>query len=163
MNFRKAYLTVIVAIVVVTSFNTTAQPPDIPYLGMGTGVAGVLDSRKIFFGSLEYRFGTDWYSLHPWVGMDFGYNAIYAAGGIRKYFGLTENIFIIPGFGIGLYSEKDSVKLGSPVEFKSTLEITYRFNNQSMIGMGFSHISNGGLDEKNPGSEMVTVCYYFPL
>ena len=132
-------------------------------VGVGAGIAGILDSRKIVIGSVDYRPTLEKLRLRPWVGADFGYDLFYAAGGLLTHLKLTENLILTPSFGVGLYSHKGGIKLGSPVEFKSTLEVNYKLKNNRFLGVSFGHISNGGIDDKNPGSELVKICYYVPL
>ena len=136
---------------------------DTSLLGVGTGIAGLLDSHKIVLGAIEYRPKMQWLRLRPWMGLEMGYDLFYASGGVLAHFALGEKWFLTPSFGVGLYSSKEGIKLGSPIEFKSSIELGYKLKNRHIAGLSFSHISNGGLDENNPGSEMLKICYYLPL
>ena len=88
---------------------------------------------------------------------------IFAALGILLELPLGERWMLIPSFGGGYYDMDEGLDLGSEVEFKSALECAYRFGNEHRLGIGFGHISNGGIAERNPGTEMLFVTYSFPL
>ena len=59
---------------------------------------------------------------------------------------------LTPSFSPGLYSmgNKD---LGSPLEFKSEVQLSIDFLSGSKLGYSKSHLSNGDLGEKNPGAD----------
>ncbi|CAK0744135.1 lipid A 3-O-deacylase [Azospirillaceae bacterium] len=118
---------------------------------------------------LEYRFGKSLVSaiepyakLKPWVGAEATSDgAIYGLGGVLIDVPLGPFVFT-PSFGAGLYTPGDGKKLGSVLEFRSMVELGYRFENQSRFTMGYSHISNGGLSQTNPGSNILSVYYHLP-
>ena len=69
--------------------------------------------------------------------------------------------FITIGAG---YFEGNGKDLGHVFEIRSALEVAYRFDDRSRLGVMFYHISNAGLgDDKNPGAEALTLSYSFPL
>ena len=162
MNCFKISVIVVLFSIIITAPRANAQVEK-SLVGIGGGIAGILDDHKILLGSVEYRPKLELIRLQPWMGVDFGYDLFYLAGGLLTHIKLTENYILTPSFGVGLYSHKGGIKLGSPVEFKSKLELNYRIKNNRFLGISFSHISNGGIDEKNPGAELVTICYYLPL
>ena len=55
--------------------------------------------------------------------------------------------------GGDIYGEGDGKDLGHAIEFRSGIEVAYRFDDYSRLGLSFTHISNAGLDERNPGVE----------
>ena len=57
-----------------------------------------------------------------------------------------------PSFTPGLYSEGDGKDLGHVIEFKTEIQISYEFSNNTEIGMSYNHISNASLGDKNPGA-----------
>jgi len=133
----------------------------VSFVGAGIGVAGILDDGKIMFGSIEFRPGFEIYRLRPWIGIEIADKIFYAALGILVDFNITDQLSIIPSFGAGFFKADDGIELGSSLEFKSALEICYSFNKQRKLGISFGHISNGGIDEINPGSEFIRISYYF--
>ena len=76
---------------------------------------------------------------------------------------LTDRVFIIPSFGIGIYSQEDGVDLGLPLEFRSGLEIVLRLHNGQRLVLVFGHVSNCGLGRTNPDFEMLGLLYGIPL
>ena len=57
-----------------------------------------------------------------------------------------------PSFSPGLYSVGDGKDLGSPLEFKSELQVSVDFFG-SRLGYSQSHLSNADIGEKNPGAD----------
>ena len=49
------------------------------------------------------------------------------------------------------------------LEFRSGIEVAWRFDNRSRLGVEFTHISNAGIYDRNPGTETLTVNYSIPL
>jgi hypothetical protein len=140
-----------------------ARPREKATLGMCTGVAGILDHNKLLLGSLEYRPTVEFHTIRPWAGMEFGYDIIYLAGGILTNMHVTDQLVFTPSFGVGIYSSNEGLQLGSILEFRSGVELSYGFHNNTRLGIHYGHISNGGLGHRNPGSEILKVIYYFPF
>ena len=49
------------------------------------------------------------------------------------------------------------------MEFRSSLELAYRFDNRARLGLSFYHLSNASLDDNNPGTEVFSLNYSIPL
>jgi len=119
---------------------------------------------------LEYRFADnlvpyldDWMAVRPWVGTEVTTDGgLYGAGGLL--FDIPVGAFTFtPGFGAGLYHNGGGKDLGSALEFRSTAELSYRFQNESRLSVAFGHISNtGAFSEQNPGAEILTLYFHFP-
>ena len=60
---------------------------------------------------------------------------------------------LTPSFSPGLYSMGDGKDLGSPLEFKSELQLSVDLLPGTKLGYSQSHMSNAGLDDKNPGAD----------
>jgi hypothetical protein len=45
------------------------------------------------------------------------------------------------------------------VEFRSGLEVSYRLDDRSRLGLSFYHLSNGVIYDVNPGGESLCVVY----
>ena len=60
---------------------------------------------------------------------------------------------LTPSFSPGLYSMGDGKDLGSPLEFKSEVQVSVDLLPGTKLGYSQSHISNGDLGEKNPGAD----------
>ena len=90
-------------------------------------------------------------------------------GSLYGYAGLTMDIYfgprlvLSPSFAPGLYLKNGGKELGHVVEFRSALSAAWRFDDRSRLGVDFSHISNAGLDENNPGANQLMLFYSVPF
>lgn len=115
-------------------------------------------------GRVEYRFGQSFWYLKPFVGaMGTTDGAAYGFGGLLADIPLGGNFILTPSLAAGLYAKGSGIDLGGPVEFRSQLELSYRFQDASRIGISFSHISNASIYDENPGTETLAVTYMLPL
>jgi hypothetical protein len=64
-----------------------------------------------------------------------------------------------PGFAAGLFHRGGGQNLGGPVEFRSSIELAYRFGDGSRLGLNLSHLSNGGFYDRNPGTESLVLVW----
>ena len=77
--------------------------------------------------------------------------ALYAYTGVEWNFDLGP-INFTPSFAPGLYGEGDGKDLGHILEFKSEVQASINFSENSSLGMSYNHISNASLGDKNPGA-----------
>ena len=49
------------------------------------------------------------------------------------------------------------------MEFRSTIELGYRFDDRSRLSLAFGHLSNAGIGDSNPGTEVLTLYYHLPI
>ncbi|MHA1151850.1 MAG: acyloxyacyl hydrolase [Alphaproteobacteria bacterium] len=142
-----------------------ADSDDPSFLTFGLGYYDITkqnDSAADF--RLEYRHGEKLWIFKPWVGVEATSDgAFYGAAGvlIDVYFG--KRVVLTPSFGAGFYAEGDGKDLGHEIEFRSQIELAYRFDDRSRLGVAFSHISNASIGDKNPGVEILNVYYSLPL
>ena len=78
-------------------------------------------------------------------------NAIYLYTGIQAEYDLGF-LTIAPSFAPGYYSYGDGKDLGSPLEFKSEVQVSFNLSDSTHLGMSYNHISNASLGTKNPGA-----------
>lgn len=140
-----------------------ALATDPTYVTMGAGSWEVFrnNARAAEF-DLGYRPDIQWLLFKPQIGV-----LASSDGDYMGYAGFLTDIYfghfvITPNVAIGGYGGH-GYRLGSHVEFRSGADITWRFQDASRIGVGFYHISNAGLTNRNPGSESVLMEYFFPL
>lgn len=114
---------------------------------------------------LEYRFPDQYHGLRPTVGiLGNSDSAMYGYAGINWDLPLgIAPIIITPGTAVGAYSQGDSKDLGHGLEFRSSLEVTYQFNDGQRVGAAISHLSNASLGDRNPGVETLQFIYSYPL
>ena len=60
---------------------------------------------------------------------------------------------LVPSFAPGLYTMGDGKDLGSPLEFKSELQLSIDILPGTTLGYSQSHLSNAGIGDKNPGAD----------
>jgi hypothetical protein len=126
--------------------------------------AGRLDPVKnvqqaTAFGA-EYRWGNRlWWKLRPFVGAGFtSQHSFYGYGGIRVSAHWGERLVVTPSFAIGGYSRGAGKDLGNPAVIgRFGIDLEYRFDNDTRVGVGYHHISNGKAfnQSTNPGTEVV--------
>ena len=78
-------------------------------------------------------------------------NAAYLYTGVQAEYGLGI-LKIIPSFTPGFYHDGNGKDLGSPLEFKSEIQIALDLSDTTQLGMSYNHISNASLGDKNPGA-----------
>ncbi len=141
-----------------------ADEPD--FLTLGVGVYDMFDDETTAEFRAEYVFAEKhkllWFT--PFVGLTATAEAgtyAYAGIGIDIFFG--RRFVITPNFAAGIYGNGDGKDLGHAIEFRSGANFAYRFDDYSRLGFAFHHISNAGLDERNPGEETLMLTYSIPL
>lgn len=135
-----------------------------PNLLLGAGAVNVLDKNPAAWGAIEYRPGVRFHGIGSWIGLEGSERQQFAGIGALFDIPLGARWFVTPSFGPGVYFKShDGVDLGSPIEFRSTLEVSFRLKNNSRIGASFGHISNGNLSGNNPGTEVAKLFYQMLL
>lgn len=137
---------------------------DPSFIRFGAGYYDVNDDWEAGEFHMEYISGTKWWVVNPFVGlMATTDSAFYGYAGIRLDLFLGRRFVVTPSFAPGLYEDGDGKDLGYPLEFRSALEVAYRFDDRSRLGLSFYHLSNAGLGDDNQGTEVATVHYSFPF
>ncbi|HLF59253.1 MAG TPA: acyloxyacyl hydrolase [Alphaproteobacteria bacterium] len=141
----------------------TARAEDPAYLTPGIGIYDVFHDDTAGDFSLEYRADRLWF-LHPKAGMEATTDgAFYVYGGFNFDIPVGERIVLTLGTAVGHYSNGGGKDLGDPIEFKSGAEIALRLKNRVRIGLGLHHISNAGIGDDNPGTEVLGLTYSIPM
>lgn len=155
-----------------TSGAQAAQRPDLLSLGAGTfdlfhhrSFSDDLDIR------LEHRWGYALYAspqgsfqIRPFAGVEGTPRlSLYGFGGFVFDWIIDEHWVVSPNLAAGLYHEGRGKDLAGILEFRSAMEVGYRFDNDIRLTAYFSHISNAELASRNPGSEMVGLYVHFPF
>jgi hypothetical protein len=92
-----------------------------------------------------------------------GDGGVWGGGGVALDVTIARRVVVTLGTGVGAYGEGSGKDLGSVVQFRSQLELGYRFADASRLTAAFGHLSNAGLGDSNPGAETATVYYHLPL
>lgn len=153
---------------VASAQDTDAEP------GFLTVYGGAFDVlRSEFRGAelgIQYRPAYKFWYMNPVVGMNAS-----SVGNVYMHVGISFDIFlgnrfvVRPNFGPGIFLRTDGKDLGHVIEFRTGLELAYRMDDRSRLGIEISHRSNaglGGMDGKcpcNPGEESLVLSYHIPL
>ena len=112
---------------------------------------------------IEYRSGRKKFKVGPKLGVLFNSKAsLYVYGGF--YLDLSFGRWVVmPNLAVGAYYEGNGKDLGHVIEFHSGVEVSYRFDNRSRLGIALHHISNANIGDRNPGAESLVVTYAIPF
>ena len=136
---------------------------DPDFITVGAGGFDVNDNETCGQFEIQVRLSTRVWIFKPQVGM-----FVTAEEGFYGYFGIMTDLFfggrfvVSPSFGIGANHEGGGKQLGGPLEFRSAIELAYRFNDRSRFGIQIGHLSNAGIYEENPGTEFAILNYSIP-
>jgi hypothetical protein len=144
---------------------SSARADDPDFFSFGAGVFDFNDNKTAAMGAVEYRSDKKYLFLKP-----FGGFMMNGDRGRDIYLGVLMDIFfgrrlvVTPNFAPSLYWKGTSGKdLGHPLEFRSGLEIAYRFDDRSRLGLAVHHLSNASISDDNPGTELLTLYYSLPM
>ena len=76
----------------------------------------------------------------------------FFGGGVTGEYRFAENWFVEMGFMPGLYHGGDT-DLGGTVHFRSMIGIGFDIHKDIGLGLTIDHMSNGGIQSRNPGSD----------
>ena len=161
----KVLCSFLIAVAICTS--TKAHSGDEPdYLTVSAGWFDL--NRKKDEGTefrIEYRSDYKLWKLKPFAALAVASNEMTFIGvGVLMdvYFG--KRWVLTPSFAPTWWRGKTStLNLGHAVEFRSQMELAYRLDDRSRIGLSLSHYSNASLGDSNPGTESLMVNYSMPF
>ena len=78
-------------------------------------------------------------------------SAAYVYSGIEWNFDMGSFEFT-PSFAPGIYHKGDGKDLGHVLEFKTEVQLSYGFSENTSFGISYNHVSNASLGDKNPGA-----------
>ena len=133
---------------------TSQAYADEQYLSVSGGLFEVFDDDRAAEVRIEYRSDVEYLNLvKPFLGTEVtSEGSIYGLVGLYNDWEFKPRWYLTPSFGGGLYAEGGGEDLGSALQFRTQLEITYELENQHRVSAGLSHISNAGLEDDNPGA-----------
>lgn len=148
-----------------TAWVSSARAEEDPaYLTIGAGTWETLRGN-LTQPELDMSFQSDYklWIFKPQVGVMAAKDGdFYAFTGfvVDVYWGphiVTTGSTAIGYYGGGGYD------LGSHFEFRNGLIVSWKFEDKSRLGVGFFHISNAGITDRNGGSESALLTYSYPL
>lgn len=84
-------------------------------------------------------------------------DAVFVHAGFRLDLPLTDRFTLTPQFGAGYYDPGDDKVLGGHFHFRSGLEASVRLGRRQRLGLLLYHLSNAGINDRNPGEESLVV------
>ena len=141
-----------------------ARAGDPAFLAVSAGGFDINDDDTAGEFRIEYRSDRKVLFLKPMIGLMLNTDGgVYGYGGINLDIFLGRRWVVMPNFAIGGYRRGSSKDLGSVIEFRSGLEIAYRLDDRSRLGVAFQHISNAGISNNNQGTESLVLTYSIAL
>lgn len=138
---------------------------DSDFLEFQLGAFNLLPKNTFAYG-LEYHSDIKIFDyVKPIVGiLSTAQGAVYGYGGFAVDFYLERRIVLTPSLAVGVYGRGNDANLGKVFpEFRSSIQIAYRFDDDSRLGVEFHHISNAGTSSSNLGAETLLLTYAYPL
>src|SRR6266478_3627325 len=103
---------------------------------------------------VELRAPWQWGPVRPIMGVLAGSSGGgYLFTGVVLELPLPEGFQLSAGFAPGIVLSQGSRDLGSPIEIRSSIELSQEIVSPVRLFVSFSHLSNGGLTHHNPGVE----------
>ena len=161
---RSISTAIVAAALTVAAHGPAAAQDDPHFLTLAAGYYDINDDEDAAEFRAEFRARNKLWIFKPFGGlMGTSDKAFYGYAGllVDVYFG--RRIVLTPSLAAGLYEDGDGKDLGHIVEFRSSIELAYRFDNRSRLGLSFYHLSNASLDDNNPGTEVLSLVYSIPL
>lgn len=156
-------LSAVLGLLTLCATTVPARADDPAFLDLQLGVFDIRHAHT-FAADLEYRSDYKLWIIKPMVGvLATSRGAFYGYAGFAGdiYFG--SRFVVTPSLAIGGYRRGNDVNLGAVPEFRSAIEMAYRFDDRSRLGFIFHHISNAGITKRNPGAETTMMAYSYPL
>lgn len=109
--------------------------------------------------SLEYRSDYQFWGIKPFVHASYITNDMtFLGAGLLVDIQLGDNWIVQPSIAPTWWRGKtDQLDLGYDLQFRSRIEIAYRFPDKSRFGISATHTSNASLGDTNPGIESMMV------
>ena len=140
------------------------SPPS--HLQAGLGIFNVDKTHRCGLALLEYRFEPDYHHVRPLVAGMFSTERslfICAGAGWDIFIGKEKKVVVTPSFAPGVYFKGKGKDLGFPINFRSSIELAYVFENKGRLGAQFFHISNARMLVHNPGVDCLIFFYAIPF
>jgi lipid A 3-O-deacylase len=143
-------------------FATSTDDP--AFLDLQVGVRDIRN-YKVPAVDLEYRSDYQFFFIKPIVGILVSTrDAVYGYGGLAMDIFFGSRFVMTPSLAVGAYYKGHDVNLGTWLpEFRSAVELAYRFDDRSRLGIMFNHISNAGIGKSNSGTETAMLTYSYPI
>jgi hypothetical protein len=137
----------------------TGGPDAAPRLELSVGALDVFDGPRPLGIGAAYRWRPlGRWSLAPGAGLLAGSDGSrYVYADLSRSFALGAGWYTVIVFGAGYFHDGSTVQLGHELEFRSGLEVGRRLDARWRLGLAFDHLSNAGLADHNPGTDIVAL------
>ena len=127
-------------------FNFFSGVFDYSHEGKNSELFGIQHSNEDLFRDTSFG------KISPITGfMMTADSATYFYTGVQAEYEIG-NLNFTPSFSPGYYTTGDGKDLGSPLEFKTEVQLSLELLPGSKLGYSYNHVSNAGLGDKNPGA-----------
>ncbi len=134
------------------------------FLVFGAGAFDINDDQTAAEFDAQFRLNTALWIFRPQVGLFVtSDSAFYAHAGFYSDFHLGDRFVLSPSISVGGFHEGDGKDLGGAIEFRSALELAYKFENKARLGLQFGHLSNASIYDSNPGEEFLILNFSLPV
>jgi lipid A 3-O-deacylase len=141
-----------------------ARAADPSFISFSAGAFDIGKDQTAGEGRLEYRSDLKLWIFKPFAGvMGTSDGGAFAYGGVLVDMFFGRRWVATLSFAPGYHAKGDGKNLGHELEFRSQIEVAYRFDDRGRLGLSFSHMSNASIGDKNPGAESVMVTYALPV
>lgn len=142
-----------------------ARGEDHASFAISTGQLGLRKEIPHALGiDLQVRSPWRWNLIRPIAGvLTSSSGGAYLYSGIVVEVPLPGGLRLSPGFAPGVVLASGDRDLGSPIEFRSSIEISLEPMERLRLGLGLTHISNARLSQHNPGVELLTFSVAVPV
>jgi hypothetical protein len=136
-----------------------------PRFDVSVGALGIVDTTTPIAMGLVYRSRpVGRWSLVPGGGVIAGDDhSRYAYANLSREFLLGRAWTVTASLGAGHFHGGSEVDLGHPLIFQSGIELGRWIEGGWRVGLAFDHLSNAGLSEHNPGTEVLVLRVSMPL
>lgn len=142
------------------------QPrPDLFFLSVGEADLDEADNAAFIGGEWRAERFRFWRYAVPFLtGFATQDGSAYGGFGIAFPFTFFADSIGFSAFtGFGGYRQGNGKDLGSIAQFRSGGEVSYILPSKAQISLGVDHISNAGIDQRNPGSNQIFLRYAIPF
>ncbi|MFO1190127.1 MAG: acyloxyacyl hydrolase [Alphaproteobacteria bacterium] len=165
-SIRTGFVLAVAALGCAGLFARGAAASEPAFLAVSAGWYDINDDQQAAEFRAELRAPESWklWVFTPMAGfMATTDGATYTYGGLGLDIFFGKRFVLTPSFAVGAYTDGGGKDLGHVIEFRSAIELAYRFDDRSRLGLSFYHLSNAGLDDNNPGTEVLSLTYALPL
>ncbi len=155
-----------VLLLAVSPLRAAPSSPSPPALTLHLGAIEIYDSDTHFAGWLDWESSRRVGPLVPLVRLGAAARGeTYAAFGAALPLPLLAGFSFRPSFAAGLYEKGTNrgVALGFPIEFHTTLALSWSPAPSWRLDLSLSHVSNAHLAHRNIGTELLTLGLSVPL